>query len=552
MNHNIESFSVNQPGQTDATIQGTAYQNRLGADGLKVTLFLFSPKFTPNQCRRPVKYTFGGEFQNDLDNLISQSVNRSVTTVDAIQLASNVAHTAVLPPTIGCTMDLHNFNDQWTFLMIVDLPKTTNPIGLVQPLACRAIYSGWITDEPITNANLGGYSLNPNAILSVAHFVRLTEQQTMTQSGVSSIIMPSANYDYVDPSVAQAVELDQQMLFNLKPNIVANATTYDDFNGTMTVGADSQSQLTSTTEGNAGTVELNSDLNSPVHHLAHVIGAITDGVRSQANDCLNQGFMCNINNTEQLRSYIINDLSTAKNVRMGDIPDPASPILLGELMSRYDNVLHVINIDQPSTLQYDHDGSADAPTRRSVFTSVIASSLPSFLVDFGIADIRFRYNSSMRPGGVQEEILCSPNKTEGIFELQGIGMLCPSNDMIVRRAFTMLSERLRRTLFNVIRSVAGDFDLVVHCSLAGSSLIDLQFLDDIQTERSGNYQEYNNLLGGLNSPLIGTFSEFTNNAQQLAAVINNYAGTHCDDNFGGYYGSGDIDIPDTDVTEYND
>ena len=55
--------------------------------------------------------------------------------------------------------------------------------------------------------------------------------------------------------------------------------------------------------------------------------------------------------------------------------------------------------------------------------------------------------------------------------------------------------------------------IIVHCSIGGVSLIHLNLLDFASVH---GFVETNNLLGGLNTPLVGTVSNFNNNAIQLA------------------------------------
>ena len=73
------------------------------------------------------------------------------------------------------------------------------------------------------------------------------------------------------------------------------------------------------------------------------------------------------------------------------------------------------------------------------------------------------------------------------------------------------------TLFPIIKTAAGDFDLMVHCSIGGVSLIHLNLLDHAPVQ---GFVENNNLLGGINTATVGSDKDVSNNSAQLVSMVN--------------------------------
>ena len=104
----------------------------------------------------------------------------------------------------------------------------------------------------------------------------------------------------------------------------------------------------------------------------------------------------------------------------------------------------------------------------------------------------------------------------GIFQLLNIASLYQCDQNTLTSYWDQFQYQIKATVFSIIESTGGHFDLTMHCSLAGASLINLIMLDDV---REPGLLETNNLLGGLNTPLIGSANVVTNNAAQLCNIV---------------------------------
>jgi hypothetical protein len=190
---------------------------------------------------------------------------------------------------------------------------------------------------------------------------------------------------------------------------------------------------------------------------------------------------------------------------------------MGDLTFKFGDGLVVNVVDQPydTMIELANPGS---PTKRNVMTSVLSSSLPPLLAEFGLADVSFRYNSWVKSDSL--DTLVGVND-KGLFQLFNISSLYQITQDRLNNSWNLLQKYLRNTVFPIILANAGEFDLMVHCSIAGTSLINLNLKDELP---ESGLVETNNLLGGLNSPLIGAQSVAQTNACELANVVRQIAG----------------------------
>ena len=515
--NNVDNVRVQTPEQMDQAVRQTGFSYQgIGAQP-RATLILVSKRQIPNMFRRPHQYRFDGEFRKDLDESIHRAMTRPFNNLDTFMLGSAAARAAVMPSATAEEMDLRPLSDQWTFILIVDLDAGHDPLGRPSPIPSRIFYSGWVMDEPVTNANLGGVVLNESAVLSTTHYTRLTLQQTLGYRGTYNQVQTCADFDYVNPGVVQGNQMDGSQLFDIRPGTIANGITFDPMDSsTVSIGSAAAPLTGSNAPYGNNTLAIPSEMNAPTYHLGRVVSGIVDGVKQDMYSRSNDLSIIGESPQESLINNIATMLRTENNVQIDGVFDPGTPFTLGEVIRKFGNTLHVLTLDQPTQLQYEV-GDAGAMSRRNVFSSIISTSLPNMLAEFGIADVAFRYNSAAREPGT--EALLNAASGGGVFQLLNLGMLYTATPQDQTRAWDLLTQRLRYTVFPIIKTNGGDFDLMVHCSLTGVSLINLQLLDMMQEP---GLIETNNLLGGLNSPLIGTYANYQNNAQQLAETASVY------------------------------
>lgn len=466
----------------------------------KATLFLMSRRMIPNQFRRPVNYNFGGEFRVALQENMDRAQRSGYNNLNAMMLEDRSARSAIMPSAIGQEVGLTTFSDQWTYVLVCDNDNGVSPLGTISSIPSRMLYSGWIMDEPVTRQNgTAGYVPNPNAVLQTTHHTTLTMQQQMVPGGMHGHVETTGDYDYLSPQI-QNLQVDSTPLYNLNPGKVANSIVEDPHNGlsfqiaAAPVAAEQKS------------IEIPTEINSPAFHLQKIVGGMADTVRHITNPSQGDMFAGNDVALSTLSTF----LSPGNNVFGGDIR-PDTPFTMAELQMRYGDGLEIVVCQQPYDLQYDLISGA-APAKRNVLSSIISSSMPALLAQFGLAEVAFRYNSSVPVVGG----LGSTNGERGVFQLLNIATLYAGSQTDIDSAWSNLQRFLKMTLFPIILANSGHFDVHLHCSLAGVSLVNLQLLDEIM---ESGLLETNNLLGGLNTPLVGGKNELFANAGQLFNVV---------------------------------
>lgn len=462
------------------------------------TLYLFSPRIIPDQTRRPHVYNFNWNFQQDLCDNILRSMNANHTKLDTMMINSDAAKSAIIPTVNGYQQKLSTFSTYWTFILIVDNVNKTGGFAETS-LPTRYLFAGLVFDEPVTRGINGKYVPNHQAVFSISHYTQIVMSTYATQGGVVHHPEVTADYDCAMPNIAQAVHVSGAPLFDLQPANLSRSITFGSNNSFFVTP-------TPMTAGNKS-VLIPSELNAPVLHLSKVVNSMIDGCNITANSpFLNNTYS---NDGDTLLSAFNNFSGSAPTV-MTTI-DPGSAITFDQLMAAFP-MLNTVVSKIPSEIMYDMDDTHDAPSRRNVMTSIIASTLPPLLIQFGIAEISFRYCSYVRDSPIQVG-----NNTEGVYSITNCGMLYDATSQQMHNAVSNFMHHLKLILFPIILSNAGQFDMMAHCSVCGTSLVNLNLLDE--STGFSAFQETNNIFGGLNSPLIGDNAQFDKNVNDLSTMI---------------------------------
>lgn len=459
----------------------------------RAILYLFSPKFMPNQVARTHTYQFNGEFRQDLQNNLQKSISGApFTMMDTMMPASAAAKSAIMPSATGIIQNLSPFSDFWTFLLVID-----NYGGLDYPGApvnpTRHIYSGYVIDEPVTRDITGRLVHNPSAYFTTMHYTAVVMNDIITPNGSLTKPVVSMDYDYCAPMTAQQISSDGTALYDLQLSSITNS---------IVSGADgSFSYHPVPLVANNRNVQINSDMNSPVNHLSKLVNSFVDSYRMLATPMMEDNIFAS---DEDVFLSTLSSVSGSPQPVLTNL-DPATPISFGDLDYKLP-MLQVVTCAIPKDLQYTADDLPSAPTRRNVLSNVVATSLPPILTKFGISEISFRYNSYAAMNTIDSDN----------FAIFGVAMLYNATPGQIESATMSLFSYLKCVIFPIILSNAGHFDLMVNCSLCGSTLVNLNLLDEMEVRAM---QETNNMLGGLNSALIGNSAQFQNNASELMTTV---------------------------------
>ena len=485
--------------------QATSIFTQVTQSGVAATLFIFSPRFIPNQYRRPYDYRLGDGVKSAIADKVDRRLRGgSYSTTDTFLLDIPEARGAVLPATIGTPINLQAFSEFWTFLLVVDNENGLTPTGFQTTLPTRVIYAGWFVNEPVAKKNLSqSYVLNPSSMLVVAHQTVLSLRQTMGPTGYQGVDVIS-DYDFAPTSSLQSINPAGENVYDLNPaEVIKVSATSPDLEGTIGIWA-------TPVAAREKALTIPTELQDPTRHLSHLVSQAIETPILTLN-----GF----NGAEAIDTFMGGQVALSSfGALLGQaIPTVLTkiqcnqPISLGEVCQIYPQLNYqVINI--PTMPSYDIIDTA-APTASNVFSSLLYAAMPGILAQYGLAEIAFRYNSyAHQPGG-----LGSMGEKRGVYELQNIAPLYQCNQNEIQAKWVTMQTYLDVTLFPIIKTAAGDFDLMVHCSIGGVSLIHLNLLDHAPVQ---GFVENNNLLGGINTATVGSDKDVSNNSAQLVSMVN--------------------------------
>lgn len=479
--------------------------NFFQANNRKATLYIFSRRFVPDQVRRSLQYKFGGEFRSALQENIANVLNKNVPAIGIHSIMPNTpsARASILPSATGLPMNMTSFGDLWTFILILDNDTQMSPLGIAKTAPNRMLYSGYIVDEPVTPNPMGGWIPNPGAIFNTTHHTTLTAQIGYDMMGQHQHVDTTGDFDYIAGTVAQGVTMDGIKIYDGAPSKIANSIVMepDQLNFNLSIKPiEDQRQ---------GSIEIPTELNSPTHHLAQLVNGVTETVKFMQNE--QQGMIGPdlFSGRDVMMSSLASTLNPGVNSIFNDL-NPKVPFRFQDLTVKYGNDLDLIVVNIPWESQVGL-GDPAVGSRRNVMSSVISNSLPALLARFGLCEIAFRYNSYMRVVGG----LGSTNGERGQWQILNVAPLYQINEAGIQHATDNFMMYAERTIFPIILTNAGHFDLMCHCSNSGVCLVDLQ-LKDYMVEQG--MIETNNLLGGLNSPTLGIYQDLRDNAAQLMAV----------------------------------
>lgn len=504
-----QSLKTQQEAMTSATQVGKIQQNFSTAPNNQVVLFLFSPKYVPNFARRPLQYRFSDQFVGDLmDAALQESVGARQPGASFMKDYSS-SSSAVLPRTTANEVDLRQFSQYWTFVLIVDNKQLETCFNTRSAVASRLIYTGWVMGEPAGHGHTGNVVINNNAILNITSFVKLAQNSNcFGPAGASTVVTTNDNRLLADPVLLQRTETDGQTLYNLSPIHLANSVqNYDGHNYNVSTILH-QTPMAATFNNSELTVPISSCLGNPYYHISHLVeglaGAIASERLNRDEDSIYAWNRVDSGNILHAASSAWRDPALVAF----EAPDPQKAHTIGELDLKYP-YMNVQVMWQPHDPTHELSDPM-APTRRNVFTSVVASSLPYLLNELGIIDVSFRYDS------FDPNSALASTENQGIWVLTNIALSYSSDIGAVNAAWMKLLERMKWSIFRILKDNNGDFTLNVHCSPMGSTLVDLHFLDD--RDHDHGFTDINGALGGINAVTVGTQADATANASQLSSI----------------------------------
>lgn len=516
---NTAAPSINQSTLNDFT-RATS-PNEMSFSNGSVKLYIYSPKALPHQVLRSYTYQFTPDF---IDAVTNRGYMNLEQAVGANSQVPNINKT-ILPDSEGKMVDLANWNNLWTFTMIVDERQTS--YANITPPQVRLIASGYFMDEPGT-ISMGTFVPNPNAILVFTHVTNIAIRQNSRIHGGSpdGMFVAPNTYDFAGESVP--IFYNDTMYLGapsdiLKESRASQASGFNSYEGL---------NLSNVKEGQ-GMKAIKVDLKAPRFQLNEIMSGLDNGIDQV--EVSTPVFDTQTPNDDYI-DPVTRAIDGAANAMPGSTYinfnrhlDVSHPISLGELINDYPNLsIFPTMIRQDNNYGWDvahqvgmnqagHVGPIITP--KQVFSSLASSVVQSVCSVLGIATVAFSYRWIDGDGFVS-------GKQEA-FQICQFGLMVNRTNQQVLEAYThRLKMYLDTQLFGVIHDNCGDFEINVMCDAAGTVLVDLHLYCFPDTQ-DGSYFQTDSKLGGILNPVVCNQGIINNNVNQLY----NATQTICGKNF---------------------
>ena len=471
------------------------------------TLHLFSPKLMPAQVLRPYIYNFGQGFMNDILTY-HDSLQMCVAPAGKGMYSDNI-NQAILPDTNGILLDTYTLSQQWSFVLILDDQPSNRGIRNAMPgPEIRIICMGYTNTEPI-NPMTG--TLNPNAVLIFTHTAVTYLNSNVGVMGSARKFQCSNNSDFVGEMNAQ---LSREPLFIGTPGDISNnvSTLMGEFGEPEVIGNYGDISLSNET-ADAPTRNVDTTMNSPKHQLGSIMAVMDGAINATNEDWVRSSVLPSVpdNNAEYAHNWFKQNAPGSR----GSIPkvglDTSHPMTISQLNFHYPNI-DVVPHKIPGQSTWSVSPQ-DQMTLRNQMSSMVAASVTSFLPGCCLSDIAFRYCSWSKPDTFM------PSST-GVWQIMDAHCLVTVAPNEYKRCIQDFQKICEMQLFPVLKSVHGEFDLMVYCNSGGEIVVDLIYLDDRHNLNPGEgFYETSARLGGLLNPMVVSQDNLNHNVTQLQCAL---------------------------------
>ena len=477
-------------------------------------LYIFSPRQTPDMTVRNYEYNFTSAFTEELTEVVDKAARSGNGIVghnytDDFRMSNSAeANRSIAPCASGEIVFGKPYDSLYTWLLILDnasFEGRHNPSGLSN----RLLYTGFFLDEPCTASQFGGYVFNEKAMMLPTHVTYLDVKNIY--SGIGSVVQsrPKADIDIVNPMIT--LQSSPSRDFLMRPSDIISEN-FVDGEGEIycTPGKNYLGNM-------QDSLKLSTTLNNPKEHIKSIVSGLAKTTASRMLvDQLPLSLGVNPISIDDDFSWVN---SLRQNMAGEVLPDRYvginvnQNIMLCDLFAKYPilrNTTQVLNI--PWHLP-DTPADDTAPTPINVWSSLLMSSVPSVFSSFGISNASFRY-CSVNMNSQAISLYDTPS-----IEVYSVGSFIPqeSNETIEQRFKAALSY-LEKNIFSIIITQSGNFDAMINYDNTKECAVLLNLIDVYDVPNDGIILR-NNLIGGLQSPLIGTGDLKQHNATEFGNLV---------------------------------
>jgi len=490
-------------------------------------LYILSPRVIPEQVIRPYAYNFN---ENLIEDLKDQGELKQFFGPRSRGANKESTHRAILPSVQGTRVDTKDLSMMWSFILVLDVGATSSSKYALPSSKSRILCTGFFSEEPLNPMTINNTTptINPRSIMHFTHHSVVALQDTIQpRYGNRTNMKISHDDDCVNSMLGNIASSD---LYLMTPSDIRECSRGNNSDGEF-ISAYGDKHVGALTDKNVITP---SRLKSPKHQFQDILFALDyavdyESLQKPESSITSGGYGDPMQEfTDVFDASLIGDNRFVPQLGI-DINDPIS---MHQLIHQYPNI-NILPCKVPATSQWDVRPQDDVTVLNSM-SSMVASTISTLATGSGISKISFRYNSSIGSS-------LDPNGG-GAWEIQHVETLVPCDDIGTKGCFNTFKNLLQLDLWPILRSVAGEFDIMLSHDITGETLVGLQFLD---MPVSHGMFETCNRMGGMVAPTIGDLSTFSHNTNELQSLVDSMA---INAGIGGYFQTNNSYQPTKEVT----
>lgn len=464
----------------------------------KTLLFLFSPRKMYDSEIHPFRYNFGFESLNFIDSVAKKDPSLLLNPAVSDQMLNKFG--VVIPSPKGIEVQTSLFSKYWTFCLVL-----RNRVDLITTFPTEKIITGICSEEPVNLMTVNNTKPTVNPACRLIPFNELDFTFVSQQGLKGNEVKPNVRHLVGTSDIVRQVKdfVNEEALYISTPGTVANNTIYDHADSVLSSNGKSNQYGINNSDVifcpdiddnlvSKNQSVMNPILYSPKKHVQSIMNAVSNSVIN--NDSLIQP----LNTKEDIQDNICSDLTIMEGSH--NVNDSTfSYIFLGEFCRTIDPDIVIIQSQIRNQMSVIPPAIISPVT---LFSSLLGEVIPLYMVKYNISGVAFGYVSY----GDNFQILG---------ELETFTEEDRSN---LRSKIQRFYLDLKSSVFEMMKNVAGDFNLQVHVNLTGETIIDLKFFD--YSDLNG-YYSHSNLLKGYTAPIISNFDTAQSNSTELSRFIDN-------------------------------
>lgn len=475
-------------------------------------LYLFSPRMYSNQVLRPYIYGFSEETSDFLlgrgDTLTAAFNRKDVQN-------SEITAQMIRPDPIGTEIDMTGFSACWTFVLILDIPNNYNSGILAAEGSKRLVFKGHCGDEPIdpSSAFLSTPVINKECRLFVhsRNIVRVNPKM-VNAFGMRSTMDVVGSTDVIDGAINMCS--NNRELFLMTPSSVLDNVHVGGIGEVAAAPA-----LCSITNDRK---PIAANLKDPGLHLRQIL----QGIDATNEECETaefaphgadtfSGALSSATDIAMFKDNVVSQLTMMNGANLTEQGiELKSVVTIGDIDRTFPDmqVLPITNGENPMMLDIMDQ---TMPSKRTSYSSMAASAISTIAASCGLGSIGFMYQSYV-PG--------SDNLDKSGFQVveKYTSLTYPPVDpeaynRTIVAAVQLFRTKLQNNLTPFIKYICGDFSLQAYYSFDQDTMVNLQFLDDVNPGDA--WFEAPMRMSSLTSTSVGNQDNFCHNGQSMNLFV---------------------------------